>query len=891
MKPPNAESARLRADRLAEEAWRAWGPFVSDRQWGTVREDYSPDGAAWDYFPHDHARSRAYRWGEDALAGWCDADGRLLLGLALWNGNDPILKERLFGLSNSEGNHGEDVKELYWHVDALPSHAWQRMRYLYPQAAFPYAALVEENRRRGKADREYELLDTGLFDGGRYFDLLIDYAKPEADSVVMRITATNRGDRPAPLDIVPQLWFRNEWSWDEQARRPELRLAGDRRVTVAHDRLPALSLDAFGETEALFCDNDTNTERLFGLPMEGRYAKDGLHEYIVKGRREAVNPDRVGTKVGLRHRFVLGPGESREVLLHLGPAWVERGEQECRRILALRQAEADEYWAHEQREIADPDHRLVQRQAFAGLLWSKQVYEFDVRRWQDGDPTQPPPPAGRIEGRDRHWRHLATRHVMAMPDRWEYPWFAAWDHAFHAVAFARMDPAFAKQQLSEFLTDSFVHPNGALPAYEWAFDDANPPIQAWAAWRVYQIDRRLRGSGDLDFLVHVLNRLAMNFTWWVNRKDADGRNVFEGGFLGLDNIGVFDRSQPLPGGGRLQQADGTAWMGMYALSLTRMAIELALHWPVYQDLAIKFFEHFLQIAHAMTNIGGCGQGLWSEEHGFYFDLIRLPDGHFQPLQILSAVGLVPLFCVETLEPEMLAKLPAFARRLEWLFRERPELAGLVSHWNVPGRGDRRLLSLLRGHRMKRLLKKALDPHHFLSSYGVRSVSRALGETPYEIEIAGQRFCVAYEPGEGQTGLFGGNSNWRGPIWMPINYLLVESLQKFHYYYGDDFLIECPVGSGTMTTLLGAAHEISSRLQGLFLRGPDGRRPCTGPSELLQRDPTLRDSVSFYEYFHGETGEGLGARAQTGWTALVGKLLFPYGGSASPAPAAATASRA
>ena len=891
MKPLNAEDARLRAARRHSSPWRQWGPFVSDRQWGTVREDYSPDGSAWSAFPFEHAHLRAYRWGEDAIAGWCDLRQSIVLGLALWNGRDPILKERLFGLTNQQGNHGEDVKELYWYLDAVPSHAWQRMLYKYPQKAFPYETLRRLNAERSRVDREFELIDTGAFDEDRYFDVTVDYAKPDPDSVVMRVTVANRGPERADLVVAPQLLFRNDWSWQPGSERPQMKAEpadGAAGRLVARTRgLPPLACTAYTECELLFCENESNGPALWNLPHVGGRYKDGIHQAVVCGRADAASPAE-GTKAAFVHRISVPPSEERVIVVHLGPA--DRpapGLQDCLTCLWTRRAEADEWWAATQEGIDDAGQRDVQRQAFAGLIWSKQFYHFDVRRWMDGDPGHPVPPAARRHGRNMHWRHFAVRRVMAMPDKWEYPWFAAWDSAFHAVAFSRVDPDFAKRQISEFLTDDFMHPNGAVPAYEWAFDDANPPLQAWAAWRVYQIDRKLKGAGDLDFLVHVLNRLAMNFTWWVNRKDKDGLNVFEGGFLGLDNIGVFDRSQGLPRGATLQQADGTAWMGMYALSLMRIAIELALHWPVYQDLATKFFEHFLQIAEAMADVHGCGTGLWDENDGFYYDVLRFPDGHAMPLRITSAVGLVPLFCVETLEPETLERLPAFASRLEWIFRFRPELAGLVSRWNEPGRGDRRLLSLLRGHRMKALLRKVFDPGHFLSPHGVRGLSRTHAERPYELVIDGQRFSVRYEPGEGETGLFGGNSNWRGPIWMPLNYLLVESLQKFHHYYGDDFQIEMPVGTGRKATLGQAADELRARLAGIFLRDDRGRRAVLGTHPTLNRDPHFRDHVPFFEYFHGETGEGLGARSQTGWSALVGKLLFPYGTAGRVVPSRTT----
>jgi hypothetical protein len=885
-RPRTAEAERILANRATVPPWRAWGPYVSDRQWGTVREDYSPDGAAWDYFPFAVAHRRAYRWGEDGLAGWCDLEQRLVLSLALWNGNDEILKERLFGLANAQGNHGEDVKEIYFYLDGVPSHAWHQMLYKYPQAAFPYERLREENAKRTRKDPEFELIDTGIFDDSRYFDVFVEYAKPDPNSVVMRIVAHNRGDADAPLDLVPQLTFRNTWSWSPGAARPSFAMRADGRIDVRHPDMPAMACTAFGEHRALFCENETNVEALWSEPRAGRVFKDGLHDAIV-GRKTGVTRDDGGTKVGLWRSTVVPAKSYREMIVHLGRADAILTEAQCREALETRRREADEAWDVAQATVTDPDRRRVQRQAFAGLLWSKQFYNFDVRRWLDGDPSYVPPPPERKNGRDQHWRHFSARTVLAMPDKWEYPWFAAWDHAFHAVAFARLDSEFAKSQISDFLTDSFVHPNGALPAYEWAFDDANPPLQAWAAWRVYQIDRKARGIGDLDFLIHVLNRLSMNFTWWVNRKDADGRNVFEGGFLGLDNIGVFDRSRPMPGGGVLQQADGTAWMGMFALQLMRISIELAVHWPVYQDLAIKFFLHFLQIASAMTAMGGGDDGLWDEEAGFYFDMLRLPGGELVPLKILSVVGLVPLFCVETIEPETLEKLPIFRDRVERTLNERPDLANLVSRWSEPGRGDRRMLSLLRGHRMKAILRKVFDPAHFLSDYGVRGLSKSLKDNPYEVSIAGEKFCVSYEPGEGQSALFGGNSNWRGPIWMPINYLLVESLQKFHHYYGDDFKIEAPVGSGRLVTLHDAADELSSRLVKLFVRGHDGRRPVLGANAKLQDDQYFRDHVPFFEYFHGDTGEGLGARAQTGWSALVAKLIFPHGVIASPNAATAT----
>ncbi len=887
-----AEHARLADDLAGRANWRRWGPFVSCRQWGTVREDYSPEGSAWDFLPHDHARSRAYRWGEDGLFGWCDKDQRLVLSLALWNGRDPILKERFFGLSNGEGNHGEDAKELWWHVDAVPSHAWNRMMYAYPQRAYPYETLVRGNAARTREDAELELLDTGILDDDRFFEVWTTYAKRGPDETAMRIEIVNRGPDAAEIHVLPQLLFRNTWSWTPGAARPSIEGIEGRRALRARCGGLARECATLGEMELrlgaddasfeglLFCENETNATRHFGAPPRAPGAegapKDAFHARIVGGDPGAVHAFARGTKAAAWHRLALAPGERRTIDLVLVPASSDLAPEAVGELLAARAGEADDFHEYAHRGLADPEMRRVQRQAHAGLLLSKQYYEFDVRRWLDGDPAQPSPPASRRTGRNAEWRHLAASSVLSMPDTWEYPWFAAWDLAFQAVAIAPIDAEFAKAQLAKLLTDHYMHPSGELPAYEWAFGDVNPPIHAWAAWRVFQIDRRRSGRADLDFLTGVFNRLLLNFTWWVNRKDSDGRNIFEGGFLGLDNVGVFDRSQPLPGGGRLQQADGTSWMAMFALTMMRIAIELAHERPLYQDMAAKFFEHFLQIAEAMTRMGGQGVGLWNEEDGFYHDMIHLPDGRIEPLRILSVVGLIPLFAVETIEPEVLARLPVFRERLEWFLAERPEMAALVSRWNEPGRGERRLLSLLRGHRMKCLLRKALDERHFLSPFGVRSLSRAHLEAPYSITIEGRAYTVGYEPAESRSGLFGGNSNWRGPVWTPINFLLVESLQKFHHYYGDDFRIECPVGSATTVSLKEAADEIARRNARLFLPDARGVRPSHAMHAKLAEDPTFRELVHFHEYFDGDTGRGCGASHQTGWTALVAKMLTPPG---------------
>ena len=853
--------------------WRHWGPYLSERQWGTVREDYSADGNAWSFFPHDHARSRAYRWGEDGIGGWSDKECTLCFSVAMWNGKDPILKERLFGLVNEEGNHGEDVKEYWFHEDALPSHAWNRMMYVYPQTAFPYDALVAENHRRTKADDEYELADTGILDEKRFFEVWISYAKRGAEETVLHIEVVNRGPETAELHLLPQAFFRNTWSWNDGARPSLERGADGASIVAKHPVLGNYVIRHDPRAEQLFCDNDTNVQRHGNEPRNGRFFKDGIHARVVESKTDAVNPAMRGTKVALWHRLTIPAGGRESIDITIAPEHTNFPMKDAPVVLEDRKSEADEYYEILQALDPNPEVARMQRQAWAGILWSKQYYEYDVRRWLEGDPTQPPPPAARKSGRNHDWAHLSASSVLSMPDTWEYPWFAAWDLCFHCVAIAPIDAEFAKDQLKKIVTDHYMHPNGAMPAYEWAFGDVNPPIHAWAAMRVFQIDRRANGVEDLDFLASIFNRLLMNFTWWVNRKDADGRNIFEGGFLGLDNVGVFDRSQPLPTGGRLRQADGTSWMAMFALTMMKMALELAHDRPFYQDLAAKFFEHFLQIAQAMSAVGD-GQGLWDEAEGFYFDVIELPEGKLVPLKLFSIVGLMPLFCVETIEPELLEKLPVFRARLEWYLKERPELAGLVSRWTEPGRGDRRLLSLLRGHRMKALLRKALDETHFLSPHGVRSMSAALRDRPFVFFADNAAHTVQYEPAESRSGLFGGNSNWRGPVWLPINFLLVESLQKFHHYYGDEFKLEYPVGSGKTITILDAADEIVKRLSSLFLPGADGVRPCMNVHPAIANDPTFKTLINFYEYFDGDTGRGCGASHQTGWSAVIAKLTLP-----------------
>ncbi len=892
-----AERARLADAHAGRSPWYRWGPYLSERQWGTVREDYSPYGTAWDYFSHDQARSRVYRWGEDGLLGICDQYCQLCFALALWNGADPILKERPFGLTNEEGNHGEDVKEYYYFLDNTPTHSYMAALYKYPQRAFPYTELVAENRRRGRDAPEYELLDTGIFAEDRYFDVLVEYAKAAPDDVLIRITATNRGPDPAPLHVLPTLWFRNTWAWGRDDRRPTLsavappsvpappqpdgRLgapAGEgsrptgRLVHARHYALGEYWLACAGAPPLLFTENETNASRLWGVSNSSPHVKDSINDAVIHGDSQAVNAEGVGTKVAAHYQLQIAPGASETVLLRLSDRCDEAPFAGADALFAQRQAEADEFYAPLAAAPMSDDARHVQRQAFAGLLWSKQFYHYNVREWLQGDPGQPTPPAQRWHGRNHDWLEHDSRDVLAMPDTWEYPWFAAWDLAFHCVTLAMVDPLFAKRQLIALGREWYMQPNGQLPAYEWEFSDVNPPVQAWAALRIYQIERRISGRADRDFLERVFHKLLLNFTWWVNRKDRDGRNVFQGGFLGLDNIGVFDRSAPLPTGGYLDQSDGTAWMGMYCLNMLALALELARADRAYSDVASKFFEHFLFVAAALNNLGGSGISLWDDTDEFFYDVLHLPDGEVVPLKVRSLVGLLPLLAVQTIEPDLLEMLPGFAGRMEWLLEHRPDLASLVSRWNEPGVGERRLLALTRGHRMKCLLRRMLDPNEFLSDHGVRSLSKYHAEHPYVFYVKGTAYTVQYQPAESTTGSFGGNSNWRGPVWFPVNYLLIEALQRFHHYYGNDFLVECPTGSGQKLTLWQIADELSRRLTHIFLRDAAGRRPVWGANERLQTDPYWRDHLLFYEYFHGDTGAGLGANHQTGWTALVAKLI-------------------
>ncbi len=875
-----AEERRLKENQDRSAYWRRWGPYLSERQWGTVREDYSPHGTAWEFFPHDHARSRAYRWGEDGLAGISDNHQRLCFAVALWNERDSILKERLYGLTGNEGNHGEDVKEYYFYLDSTPTHSYMKWQYKYPQAAFPYGDLIEKNRRRNRTQREYELLDTGVFEGDRYFDVVVEYAKATADDLLIRITATNRGPEAAPLHVLPTLWFRNTWSWDAGAPRPRLRVAASRAgwhvIEAEHATLGRRWLSVEGAAELLFTENDSNKQRLWGAPNTSAYVKDAFHDYVTGHHHEAVNPARVGTKAAAHYRHLIGAGESATICLRLTDAAPTRDPfgKPFDALFNQRAHEADEFYARFSPRTVSDDARRVMRQAFAGLLWSKQFYHLDVKRWLDGDPPEPPPPAIRKVGRDHEWTHLYNEDVISMPDKWEYPWYAAWDLAFHMIPLAMIDPEFAKSQLILFLREWYMHPNGQIPAYEWAFGDVNPPVHAWAVWRVYKIDRRVTGVADRLFLERAFQKLLLNFTWWVNRKDAEGKNVFQGGFLGLDNIGVFDRSAPLPGGGHLEQSDGTSWMAMYCLNMLAIALELSQDNPAYEDVASKFFEHFVYIAKAMNELGD-GITLWDEQDGFYYDVLHLPNDA-RLLKVRSMVGLIPLFAVETLEPDVLDRLPGFKRRMQWFIDNRPEFRGHVTTAIGPGGGVRRLLSIVRRPQLVRVLSHMLDRDEFLSPHGIRALSRYHRDHPYVLTVEGVEHRVDYEPAESTTGIFGGNSNWRGPIWFPVNYLLIESLQKFHHFYGDDLKVECPTGSSRLLNLWEVAAELSRGLTHLFLRGRDGRRPIYGSTERFQHDPHWRDLILFHEYFHGDEGAGIGASHQTGWTGLVAKLIEQSG---------------
>jgi len=877
------EEIRLAESNRRKKHWKRWGPYLSERAWGTVREDYSPHGTAWEYLPHDHARSRAYRWNEDGLAGISDRRQFICFALALWNEKDPVLKERVFGLTGNEGNHGEDVKEYYFYLDSTPTHSYMKYLYKYPQAAFPYTELAEVNRRRDKKQPEYELIDTGVFDHDRYFDVVVEYAKADVDDILIRISVTNRADEIANLRLLPTAWFRNTWSWGSADRPPALRQARPSPhavVELEHPQFGKRWLHCEGSPELLFTENETNMQRLFAVGNRTPYVKDGINDYIVNGAKDAVNPEHKGTKVSAHYDLRVGAGETITVRLRLADSdFLKRDAlADFNLIFQKRQREADEFYATLIPAELSADAQNVMRQGFAGMLWSKQFYHYVVKDWLQGDPGNPSPPRERKSGRNHEWQHLYNADVVSMPDKWEYPWYAAWDLAFHCIPLALLDPDFAKEQLILLLREWYMHPNGQLPAYEWAFSDVNPPVHAWAAWRVYKIDKKRKGKGDRAFLQRVFHKLLLNFTWWVNRKDADGMNIFQGGFLGLDNIGVFDRSAPLPTGGYIEQSDGTSWMAMYTLNLLAIALELAKEEPCYEDVASKFWEHFLYIANAMSHRGHNSMGLWHEEDGFFYDVLRLPDGQHFPMKIRSMVGLIPLFAVETLEPELLDRLPDFRRRLEWFVENRSDLTENAACMITPGRGMRRLLSIATADQLRSILKYMLDESEFLSRYGIRGVSRFHRDHPYVLSVNDMEHRVDYEPGESTTGLFGGNSNWRGPIWFPVNFLLIEALQKFHHYFGNSFEVEFPTGSGQKMNLWQVAAELSRRLNDIFLRDANGRRAAFGDVEKFQTDPHWRDLLLFHEYFHGDSGSGIGASHQTGWTGLVTKLLQQSGES-------------
>ena len=864
--------------------WRRWGPYVSARAWGTVREDYSADGAAWDFLPHDHARSKAYRWNEDGLAAISDDQQQLCFGLALWNGQDPILKERPFGLSGPEGNHGEDVKEYYFFQDNLPSHAYMKMLYKYPQAAFPYEDLVQTNAARTRHDPEYELLDTGVFADGKYWDVTIEYAKASEGDVLIQITAANRGPEEATLEVLPTLWYRNVWAWgwhSPKNARPEMKkgLGPITAIQADHAEMGPHTLLCQDSPELLFTDNETNSRRLYGTDNAAPYVKDGINDFVVNGIQGAVNPAQTGTKASARYRLTVGPSQQATLRLRLtdqvlAPDPLGAG---FAQVFAARLAEADAFHDSIGSAELSADARLVMRQAFAGPLWSKQFYKYDTVHWLDGDPAQPAPPAARLKGRNHEWRHLNAKDIISMPDTWEYPWFAAWDLAFHCIPLAVIDPQFAKDQLLLLGHEWYQHPNGQLPAYEWAFGDVNPPVQAWAALRVYQIEARvLEKEGDFLFLEKMFHKLLMNFTWWVNRKDADGKNVFQGGFLGLDNIGLFDRSQPLPTGGYLEQSDGTSWMAMFCLNMLSIALELTRRDPSYEDMATKFFEHFIYIAHAMNTIGLEDVELFDDQDGFYYDVLHHPTGANEFLRVRSLVGLIPLLAVDTMDEAQYAGLDDFEQRIEWFLANRPQLCKNVADLHEAGHHGRRLLSIVSPDRLRAILTRMLDETEFLSPHGLRAVSRFHLDHPVIMDVNGVEYRVDYEPAESTTGLFGGNSNWRGPVWFPLNYLLIEALQKYDYYLGPSFTVPFPTGSGQFLTLGQVAAELSRRLTRTFLRGDDGRRPVYGGTEVFQTDPHWKDLLLYFEYFHGDNGAGIGASHQTGWTGLVAKLIEQSG---------------
>jgi hypothetical protein len=868
----NKEKIRLSEYSKRIKDWKLWGPYVSERQWGTVREDYSANGDAWNYSTHDQSRSKTYRWGEEGIGGICDRKQLLCFSVVLWNGNDPLLKETFFGVSGPQGNHGEDVKEYYYYLDNIPTHSYMKMLYKYPQSEFPYKKLVEENMKRTRLQTEYELIDTHIFDKNNYFDVFIEYAKNNPEDLLIRISAFNRGNDKAELHIIPQLWFRNTWAWGYDDYKPSLIKRSRNEVEVNHKRLGKYHL-YFEGGELLLCENETNKQRLFNERNETT-VKDGINDFIISKNSKAINKGNKGTKLGIHYKFIIYGNSEKILRLRLTSEKTNNFLENFDIIFKERIKEVDAFYSEIQKDFKDEDRKNIQRQALAGMLWNKQYYHFDISRWLRGDPAQPKPPGVRINGRNSEWIHLNNEDIISMPDKWEYPWYATWDLAFHCIPLALIDSDYAKKQLMLLTREWYMHPNGELPAYEWNFSDVNPPVHAYASWRVFKIDEKANGNGDLQFLESVFHKLLLNFTWWVNKKDTRNRNIFQGGFLGLDNIGVFDRSSKLPGGLQIEQADATSWMAMYCLNMMRISLELAKYNPAYQDMASKFFQHFLFIAGAMANIAGKEIDLWNKEDEFFYDVLHLDEKNDKQIKIRSIVGLIPLFAVEVLEPDIVNSLPEFSGRLDWFLNYRKDLASLVSRWYEPGKGERRLLSLLRGHRMKRLLCRMLDETEFLSDFGVRSLSKYYKNNPYSMGLNNRLYTINYEPAEAETGIFGGNSNWRGPIWFPVNFLIIESLQRFHHYYGNDFKVEYPTSSGNYLTLEEISFKLTERIIKIFLKNSEGLRPVYGENKIFQNDPHFKNYILFHEYFNGDSGNGLGASHQTGWTGLIAKLLQP-----------------
>lgn len=860
--------------RLSDIQWKKWGPYVSNREWGLVREDYSANGDAWNYTNHDIAEAKAYRWGEEGICGICDDWQKLVFSIGFWNKKDKMIKERFFGLSNGQGNHGEDVKEYFYYLDSTPTHSYMKMLYKYPQNAFPYEDLLNINAGRSKNEDEYELIDTGIFERNEYFDIFIEYAKEGANDILILVTVTNKSENEAPLIILPTLWFRNTWSWGYDDYKPLLSSKEFSKIKIEHKDLEVRNIYSKQSRKTLFCDNETNNERIYRSANKSKYCKDGINDFIINQNLSAINPENKGTKASFYIEDDFKAGETKTFEFRLSDKELSEPFQDFEEIFNSRKKESDDFYNDIQKGIRSDDEKLIQRQAFAGLLWNKMYYHYNVEKWLKGDPAEMPPPKSRGRIRNYDWKHLNNEHIISMPDKWEYPWYATWDLAFHAISFSLIDPDFAKYQLKLFLFEWYMHPNGQLPAYEWDFGDVNPPVHAWAVFKVFKIDEYLKDKPDLEFLESAFQKLLMNFTWWVNKKDNNGNNIFEGGFLGLDNIGVFDRNSTLPNGEQLEQADGTSWMAMFALNMMRIALELALYNRVYEEMAMKFFEHFLSIAHSLDNMGDENFGLWDEEDEFFYDAISSSDGNHMYLKLRTIVGLIPMFAVEVIDDEVIEKLPNFKKRMHWVLENKPELAALVSHWEVKGQDSKHLLSLLRGHRLKRLLNRMLDPNEFLSDYGVRALSKVYEKNPYTINLNGVDYSVKYTPAESDSGLFGGNSNWRGPIWFPINFLIIESLQSFFFYYSPDFMVEYPTGSGNYSNLEEIADALSKRLAKIFLKDENGNRPVNSQYPRFQTDPDFKDYILFYEYFHGDTGRGVGASHQTGWTGLISKILQP-----------------